>query len=461
LKSSTMLRKGQEGQAVLLVVLALGVILCGVLGLAIDGAHIYAQFQLAQCAADAAAEAAALSIFHGTNVTGAHPFATVTPASSFVCTAPTNNLTTPCVYAQLNGFGTSDTVTVSFPTTVSGVTTLSSNSVPAVSVTVQRVVPATLMQFLGTTASTINAVATAGLLESPLVNCMTSLDSTANNAISAVGNANINLTGCGIAVDSNSGSALSATGNVTIQADSINVVGGVSRAGNVTINPNPTTGAQAASDPLASVPAPSFNSTSSCNFTGLSYSNGTVTLSQGTYCGGLSVTGNANITFNPGTYIFRGGISLTGNSNVTFGAGTYILQGGGFSASGNVSMTGSGITLYNTFDATHPFAPISITGNFTANLSAPTSGPLQGMLFFEDRNAPAGNTDSFTGNSNETLTGALYFPRSTLSYTGNSSTSPQNVAIIADKISIVGNANFHPDPTQAAAPHQLAVALVR
>ena len=46
---------------------------------------------------------------------------------------------TPCVYAQNNGFSTSsDTVTVSFPATISGVT-LSSDPSPAVSVSAQRV----------------------------------------------------------------------------------------------------------------------------------------------------------------------------------------------------------------------------------------------------------------------------------------------------------------------------------
>jgi hypothetical protein len=124
-------------------------------------------------------------------------------------------------------------------------------------------------------------------------------------------------------------------------------------------------------------------------------------------------------------------------------------------------MTGAGVMFYNTFDASDGYAPISINGKFTADLFAPTSGPQQGMLFFQDRNAPAGNTETFTGNSDQTLTGAIYFPKSTLSYTGNSSNSPQNVAIVADKISLVGNANFKEDSTQPAAPHQIGVALVR
>jgi Flp pilus assembly protein TadG len=444
------------------MVVGLSIFLIGALGIAIDGSHLFAEQQTAQSAADAAAQAGILSIFHGTNTTAPNPFATGSPATSFVCS--NTDGTTPCTYARLNGFGATavDSVTVSFPTAVSGVTTLAPVSVPAISVAVQRTVNFWLIRFLGPSSSTVSARGTAAIVKSPLANCITALDPTANSALSMTGNASINLSSCGIAVDSSSASALAVTGNITLNADSIQVVGGFSKTGNITISPNPTTGAPAVADPLAAVPAPSFNAASSCNFTGLTYTgNTTPTLSPGTYCGGLTINGNAHVTFNPGTYIFRGGISISANANVTFGAGTYILQGGGFNATGNIGLTGAGVTFYNTFDASDAYAPISITGNFTADLSAPTSGPQQGMLFFQDRNAPTGKTEAFTGNSDQTLTGAIYFPNSTLSYTGNSSSTPQNVAIVADKISLVGNASFNYDSTQAAAAHQIGVALIR
>jgi Flp pilus assembly protein TadG len=459
-------RKGEKGQAVILLVVALSIFLIGALGLAIDGSHLYAQWQMAQSAADAAAQAGALSVFHGTNATAPNPFATPTPASSFPC--GTTNGTTPCVYARLNGFGgtgadkAADIVTVDFPLTVSGVTTLASDPVPAVKVTVQRTVNTWLIGLLGAQPSTVKAIATAALIESPLENCFTSLDPSAPSALSITGNANINLTGCGIAIDSTSLSALALTGNITLKADAIQVVGGVSKAGNISTTPTPTTHlASGFSDPFENVPAPSFNAASSCNFSNKTYT-GTTTLSSGTYCGGTTINGNANITFNAGTYIFRGGISISGNANVTFGAGTYIFQGGGFTAAGNISLTGAGVMFYNTFDAADPYAPISMTGNLAENLSAPTSGPQQGMLFFEDRNAPLGKTESIaTGNANQTLTGALYFRNSTLAYTGNSSSAPQNVAIVADKITLTGNANILPDPTRPAAAHELKIALVK
>ena len=91
---------GEEGQAILIVVLAMGIFLLGATGLAIDGSHLYSQRQMAQSAADSAAIAGIMSIFDGTNTTGTHAFSTGGP---FNCT--TTDARTPCMYAAKNAFG--------------------------------------------------------------------------------------------------------------------------------------------------------------------------------------------------------------------------------------------------------------------------------------------------------------------------------------------------------------------
>ena len=81
LKTSVRKISGEQGQAILLVVLGMSVFLLGAVGLALDGSHLYAQRQMAQAAADAGAEAGIMSIFDGTSGTGTHAFtasATVT-----------------------------------------------------------------------------------------------------------------------------------------------------------------------------------------------------------------------------------------------------------------------------------------------------------------------------------------------------------------------------------------------
>ena len=69
-----MRRNSEKGQAILLAVAAMGIFLIGALGLAVDGATLYGHREMAQAAADAAAQAAILSVFNGTN-TGANAFA--------------------------------------------------------------------------------------------------------------------------------------------------------------------------------------------------------------------------------------------------------------------------------------------------------------------------------------------------------------------------------------------------
>src|SRR5580765_5530760 len=108
-----MRKKSEKGQAILLVVAAMGIFLVGALGLAIDSAQLFGHRGMAQVAADAAAQAAILSIFNATNV-GANAFAATTAYTTNCTTSPA---ITPCRYALKNGFGTSaDVVFIDVPT---------------------------------------------------------------------------------------------------------------------------------------------------------------------------------------------------------------------------------------------------------------------------------------------------------------------------------------------------------
>jgi len=170
--------------------------------------------------------------------------------------------------------------------------------------------------------------------------------------------------------------------------------------------------------------------------------NATTTFNSGAYTfyGAVKISGNNTITLQPGLYL--GGINVTGNANITFESGTYVLAGGGLSVTGNSTLTGSGVTFYNTSGAV-AYAPIKFTGNETANLSAPTSGSLEGMLFFQDRSITysSSNGSEIEGNSSSTFDGALYFPTTALSYVGNSSNSGYTL-LIADTLTIVGNSTI-------------------
>ena len=187
--------------------------------------------------------------------------------------------------------------------------------------------------------------------------------------------------------------------------------------------------------------------------------NATTTFNSGgsyTFYGQVEIEGNNTVTMQPGLYL--GGISITGNANVTFEPGTYILAGGGMSVTGNSTLTGSGVTFYNTSGVV-AYAPIKLTGNETATLSAPTSGALEGMLFFQDRSIAysSSNGSDIEGNSSSTFDGAVYFPTTALSYLGNS-TSSGYTFLVADTITFVGNSDIgnNYDPLTNGSPIQSA-----
>ena len=159
-----------------------------------------------------------------------------------------------------------------------------------------------------------------------------------------------------------------------------------------------------------------------------------------TFCGAVDIAGNSAVTLRPGKYF--GGIKISGNANVNFSPGTYILAGGGLSVTGNSTLNGTGVTFYNSKATGYAYAPIALTGNETAKLSAPTSGPLEGFLLFQDPSIPVGSSAiTVIGNSASSFDGIIYSPNTSINYFGNSSGSGYTV-LVGYKITITGNSNF-------------------
>jgi hypothetical protein len=162
---------------------------------------MYAQRQMAQTAADAAAQSGILSIMDGTNSTSTYPFATgVPPIASSVCT--TTDGRTPCVYARNNGFGgtASDTVTLSYPTSASVLgTTLSSVGVPVFQVTVQRSVQTGFIGFIGGPATTtVTAKSISGIIGTGSSTCVYLLATSGSQQLNVSGGSSVLMSGCGM-----------------------------------------------------------------------------------------------------------------------------------------------------------------------------------------------------------------------------------------------------------------------
>ena len=402
----------------------MSILLIGALGLAIDGGQMYAHRQMAQAAADAAAQAGIMNILDGTNATSGHPFGTGTPPiASSVCT--TTDARTPCIYARDNGFGgtSSDTVTLSFPATVSGVA-LSSVSVPAFAVTVQRTLKTGLIRFIGAGAtSTITAKATAGLVGTVSPNCVYALDPSAQNAFQATNGATVALNGCAIAVNSSNSDCLDR--KWWIDRHRIGDFGSGWRRDqrwrkhHARADQRST---RSVADPLASLPSPTVGA---CNHTNYSPGYGTWALTPGVYCGGINISNGAT---------------------ATFAAGTYIINGGALSLVGGTTDTGSGVMFYLT-GTNATYGSVNISNGANVTFSGPTSGPYMGVVFYQDRTITSSVNATFSGGVSMKLTGTLYFPTTSVLFSNGSSVSNVYTAIVAKQVSFTGGTSLQYDAT--------------
>jgi Flp pilus assembly protein TadG len=181
----------------------------------------------------------------------------------------------------------------------------------------------------------------------------------------------------------------------------------------VTVSYNPSTNTPRTNqssyivDPYSGLAAPFAGSCSFTNYVEPTGSN--LTLSAGTYCGGLTVVNKSNVYFTHGTYyIADGDLVLSANNNV--------------SCSDCTGTDGVTFVLTTTMGNNANIGGVSITSQNNVALGAPTptssstTYPYPGVLFYQDRNATVGTMTStskiFTLSSlnNATLTGAIYFP---------------------------------------------------
>ena len=141
-----------------------------------------------------------------------------------------------------------------------------------------------------------------------------------------------------------------------------------------------------AADPLAYMVPPN---TAGCNHTDWEIDTPNITLWPGTYCGKFTLKNSTNALLMPGMYEMKGGpMKIEGDSVIR----------------------GTGVTMYFS-EWGGNFEPFSFSSNARADLSAPTSGPYAGMLFWSETGA--GNPDdefTFESSSTHQLTGAIYFP---------------------------------------------------
>ena len=255
--------------------------------------------------------------------------------------------------------------------------------------------------------------------------CADILDPTGPKAVS-ITNGNTVLTQCNLQINSTDSDALDRTGGtLTAQAIDIAGTGNCNKGGACTgVSPAPQTGQPAVPDPYSSLYAQNNVSSTiqgACLQTGLTV-NTAQTLPSGIYCNGV----NLNCS----------GCTITLS-------GTYIVRGGTFKIS-NGTVTGTGVTIILTCQTppctggSSNYANFSIS-NGTTTLNAPTTGEWSGILIYQDPNEPANKTTNSLDNGNNSLTGVLYFPTTTLKYTNGTGSSPCTQIVAYDLSITNGN----------------------
>ena len=435
--------KDEDGQAIILVALGMSIFLLAAIGFAVDGAHLYAQRQMAQTAADAAAQAGVMSIFEGTNGSGTAAFST---SSTFTCS--TTDAKTPCVYASQNGFGgtTADGVTIDFPGAAAapGVALANDFPVNVVRATVTRNVNTTILRLLGPTVTQIKAVAVAAITSVVAPVPILVMHPTLTGALSTNGGPLITI--CGgphrsIQVNSNdpnSSASNGAKGTIDLShagppdpgdcstgtgAD-FGDFGGPSspaftfKGGSTGTYQQP---APPLPDPLLSVPVPSVPSAAPAP---VAIANGVsgcpigskkqcYLYAPGAYPSGLVLKNQAAIMESGIYYLQSNGLSCQANCDMYMATGypfTYTDP-----TSGTTSTWSSNVMFYNTGPLVGGFAnagsfQVGANGNITLTGSPPDS-PFKGILFFQDRNSVANtgkNAHSLGGGGGLTLVGTIY-----------------------------------------------------
>jgi hypothetical protein len=259
--------------------------------------------------------------------------------------------------------------------------------------------------------------------------CILSLDTTASGAISTDGTANISQPDCGMAANSRSSTSLQLNGTADIEIGDVAIRGGMDIDGSSTFTYNSLwENMPMVSDPYADLEIPDFTPCNQGSMRTTTRVNSDTTLSPGVYCGGINISGNNDITFEPGVYIIDGGdLSAIGNGTIYADGVSFIL-------------TNSGGTDYGNY------GQLDISGGREVFLSAPDEGyEMEGIAVYQDRNAPdltsVGN--KLTGTTRITVDGAIYFPSQGFELGGNDITGTETCTrLIANTVSLVGTPNL-------------------
>lgn len=258
--------------------------------------------------------------------------------------------------------------------------------------------------------------------------CVYALNPTAAGALTISGSSQVQL-GCGVVVNStHDQAALDQNGSGCISATAITIAGGYDGS---CVTPDPEVYTPQYGDPLGYLQPPTVGS---CDHNNVHVgggnnndkdwdgnNNGIDEFSPGVYCGGIQISGGTS-RFSPGLYILDGGEFRVAGSATVY----------------NTENSSGGATFYLTGSGSN-YATLWIASGANVTLTPPNTGPYQDILFYQDPDAPVGNTNKFVGGSTMDLEGAIYFPSGYIEFNGGSAADQAEVLVIGDTVRFAGN----------------------
>lgn len=250
-----------------------------------------------------------------------------------------------------------------------------------VQVTISETIPFMMGHVFGWPKADVGVKAVAQLTGGKRRLCMIALEPS-SEGIRVEQYAQLYADKCDVQSDSKSAEGIKSYNDAVLKADRICSAGGYKAAKQASFSPTPITDCPQVGDPLAGRNPPFVGG---CDYNNKVVS-GEETLNPGTYCGGLKIASGGIAKLNPGDYKIVNGKLWVVDWSAMYGE--------------NVGFYFKGDTSVLDID---PYTYISLT--------APKSGPLAGILFFEDRGAPLARKFRISSEYARKLLGTIYLPR--------------------------------------------------
>jgi Flp pilus assembly protein TadG len=243
--------------------------------------------------------------------------------------------------------------------------------------------------------------------------CMIGLDPNAPSTLNMSDKARVTAENCAIYSNSKSKASLTLHNLSRVKADMMCVAGGV-QGPTSAVTPNaPITDCPPLLDPLRDRPEPKVGLLKCDHLLTVLITalNGKVKLKPGVYCAGINILGG----------------------DVTLEPGTYILNNGPLTVSGGGKLQGENVGFYLT--GLLGLSSIQFDPSSTISLTAPKTGDMAGMLFFEDRRVLIKSGHRIASNNARNLVGTIYLPNNTLTIDSKNPIADQSdyTVIIAKK----------------------------